>query len=491
MKLRALSLKIKFMILALSVGLFGLGVAAFLSNDWMVKAFEKHYEEEAMLVRTHVVHDLETAMLSKNHEGIHKVLALYRNYKNVIELRIFGPHGKEVFTREVGPPEKSIQETLSTGKVISFEKESGRGQVVSYVIPILNKSYCQSCHGKEEGPRGALLLSISQNEMNQDISEQRWKFIVLFAVVAMTIAAATIWAVDDLFIRPLKRIQEAAKAVGKGEFKYQIPVTSSDEIGELTQTFNQMAAQLRDAFDSIKKSQEKIIQTEKLSSLGQLSAGLAHELKNPLTSIKMVLQAILDSSSPVEMTKEDIEVILKEFNKLDTILTRFLTFARPPRLQLRSLDLKNTVEEVISLMKAEFDRNGVTIVKETPRDLCEITGDEEKIRQVLVNLLLNSIQAMPHGGRLKITVREMAQNHHREVLLRIEDSGKGIPEENRERIFDPFFTTKEHGTGLGLSIVYSIIKEHKGTIDLQSRIGTGTTFTIAFPQEGWRKGENE
>jgi signal transduction histidine kinase len=250
-----------------------------------------------------------------------------------------------------------------------------------------------------------------------------------------------------------------------------------------------MAIQLKESFESIQKSQERIIQAEKLSSLGQLSARLAHELKNPLTSIKMILQAILDGSPTPEMTKEDAEVILKEVKKLGAILTQFLSFAKPPRLELRPLNLGHVIEEVLSLMKTELDRSGVEVFQEIS-GLPEIKGDYEKMRQVLINLLHNSIQAMPEGGKLKIGVREIFENDQRKVLLRVEDSGTGIPEEYRMKVFDPFFTTKEGGTGLGLSIVYSIIKEHHGSIDLQSQVGHGTVFAVTFAQRRLKEGEN-
>jgi len=216
---------------------------------------------------------------------------------------------------------------------------------------------------------------------------------------------------------------------------------------------------------------------------------LAHELKNPLTSIKMILQAILDGSSTPEMTREDAEVILKEVKKLDTVLTHFLTFAKPHRLELRPLNLRDMIEEVLSLMKTEFDRSRVEVSQEIS-GLPEIKGDYEKMRQVLFNLLHNSIQAMPEGGNLKIVVREILENDQRKVLLWVEDSGQGIPEEYRKKVFDPFFTTKEGGTGLGLSIVYTIINEHHGSIDLRSQVGKGTIFAITFHQERLREGEN-
>jgi two-component system sensor histidine kinase AtoS len=123
--------------------------------------------------------------------------------------------------------------------------------------------------------------------------------------------------------------------------------------------------------------------------------------------------------------------------------------------------------------------------------LPEIKGDYERMTQVLINLLHNSIEAMPEGGKLKIVVREILENDQRRVLLRVEDSGQGIPEEYRKKVFDPFFTTKEGGTGLGLSVVYSIIKEHHGSIELQREVGKGTVFAIIFPQERLKEDENE
>jgi signal transduction histidine kinase len=147
------------------------------------------------------------------------------------------------------------------------------------------------------------------------------------------------------------------------------------------------------------------------------------------------------------------------------------------------------IEEVLSLMKTEFDRSRVEVLQEIS-GLPEIKGDYEKMTQVLINLLHNSIEAMPEGGKLKIVVREILENDQRRVLLRVEDSGQGIPEEYRKKVFDPFFTTKEGGTGLGLSIVYSIIKEHRGSIDLQSQVGKGTVFALTFAQGRLKEGEN-
>jgi len=490
MRSKVFSLGLKFTAFAITVGFISFGVAAFVSTQWMAKAFKGHYKEEAMLVRVHVIDDLESAMASGSHEEIPKVLSIYRTYKGVAEARVFNLKGREVFTEEKGPNETMVEEMLRTGEIVHFNKEINRGKVVSYLIPIRNKSECHGCHGKSEALRGGLLLSLSLKEMEQDIAQYKQKFFLLFGLMAIAIVVAAMLAVNRLFLAPLKRIQEGAEGIGKGDFQYQIPIASNDEIGELAQTFNRMAIQLKESFESIQKSQERIIQAEKLSSLGQLSASLAHELRNPLTAIKMILQAILDGSPTPEMTKEDAKVIIKEVKKLDAILTQFLSFAKPPQLELRPVNLGHVIEEVLSLMKTEFDRSRVEVLQEIS-GLPQIKGNYEKMTQVLINLLHNSIEAMPEGGKLKIVVQEIFDNNQREVLLRVEDSGQGIPEEYRKKVFDPFFTTKEGGTGLGLSIVYSIIKEHHGSIELQSEVGKGTVFAIIFSQERLKEDKNE
>ena len=489
MRSKGFSLRLKFTIMTITIGLVSFGVTGFLSNQWMVKGFEEHYKEEAMLFRTHIIRDLESAMKSGIRGEMSEVLDLHRTYEGVKELRVFDLKGHEVFAEQKGPDEARVREIIKTGKIMQFDKEIKGGPAVSYLIPIPNEPECHRCHGETEALRGALLLSLSLEEMRRDISRYRQRFFFLFALIAMAISVSTIFAVNRLFLKPLNRIRKGAELIGRGDFRYQVPVASHDEVGDLAQTFNQMAIQLKDSFESIQKSQERIIQAEKLSSLGQLSARLAHELKNPLTSIKMILQAILNGSSAPEMTKEDAEVILKEVKKLDSILTQFLSFAKPSRLELRPLNLGHVIEEVLSLMKAEFNRSKVEVLLEIS-GLPEIIGDYEKMTQILINLLHNSIEAMPEGGKLKIGVQEIFDNNQRKVLFRVEDSGQGIPEEYRKKVFDPFFTTKEGGTGLGLSIVYSIIKEHHGSIDLQSQVGKGTVFTITF-EERLKEDEDE
>jgi nitrogen fixation/metabolism regulation signal transduction histidine kinase len=193
-----------------------------------------------MLVRTHIISDLEDAMISRNHAGIPKVLELYRSYQEIKEVRVFDVRGGEVFAKTPGPPEARVGEVLRTGKLVYIDREIDRKPVVSIIVPLKNRPPCHGCHDKGDSLRGALLLSLSLGEMKKDIEHRDWKFSMLFALVAVAIATATIVAVNRLFVGPLNRIQKGTEAVGRGDSNYQIPVKSSDEIGTLTKGLNQM-----------------------------------------------------------------------------------------------------------------------------------------------------------------------------------------------------------------------------------------------------------
>jgi len=239
------SLKIKFTLIAISIGLISFGVAAILANLWTAKEFEKTYQEKAIFLGTLIIHDLETAMVSTIHGTIQEILRIYQTYDDLHELRVFNLKGEEVFVKEKAPSEAGVDEALRTGRLIHSHKVINKKQVASYIIPIKNNPKCHNCHGKGEFLRGALLLSFPLEEMERDIARQMKRFSVLFGVIAIGICIVTISSVNRLFLKPLSHIQKGTEAIGKGEFQYQIPVQSKDEIGTLADNFNRMAQLLQ------------------------------------------------------------------------------------------------------------------------------------------------------------------------------------------------------------------------------------------------------
>jgi PAS domain S-box-containing protein len=234
------------------------------------------------------------------------------------------------------------------------------------------------------------------------------------------------------------------------------------------------------------KIQEEILRMDRLVSLGKLSSGIAHELRNPLAGIKTTAQALSEEMSKDDSRREYLNRITKEIDRLNDLLKTFFSFAKPQKLNLIDCSVKDVINEIIPFLFKEIADQGVRFVEAYHPQLPKIKVDKNQMYQVFLNLFLNAIQAMPNGGELKIEVSPTvsyskdgpSQNF---IKIVISDTGKGIPPNIIHRIFDPFFTTKPKGIGLGLSITYQIIKKHGGTIKAESKLEKGTSFIINLP----------
>lgn len=229
-----------------------------------------------------------------------------------------------------------------------------------------------------------------------------------------------------------------------------------------------------------RKQQQTQLQLErahKLSMIGQMAAGVAHEIKNPLASIKGAVEIIGDEKTPAEQKQEFRSIALDEIRRTDGTIKEFLAFARPKETRMEKLDLSRSVAGSARQMETQASAKRVRIATTVP-DHVHITGDTEKIHQVLINLLLNAIDASPANSEISVTLR--ASDGVAEII--ISDAGQGIATEDLERIFDPFYSTKSSGTGLGLAVVKSIVENHNGSINISSRPGSGTQVFVSFPR---------
>jgi signal transduction histidine kinase len=229
-------------------------------------------------------------------------------------------------------------------------------------------------------------------------------------------------------------------------------------------------------------SREHLIQSGKLAMVGKLAAGVAHSVRNPLTSVKMRMFSLGRSLKLSADQKEDFDVISDEIRHIDTILQNFLEFSRPPKLKMQRISLSDVVDAAIQLLRHRIESYDVAVELYRKRRLPEIEGDPEQLKEVLANLMINACEAMTKGGT--ITVQEEAgftEPTGRVAVIKISDDGPGIPESIQDKVFQPFYSTKEEGTGLGLSIAMRIIEDHQGCLNLRSRRGKGATFTITIP----------
>jgi two-component system NtrC family sensor kinase len=230
--------------------------------------------------------------------------------------------------------------------------------------------------------------------------------------------------------------------------------------------------------------QAQLVQSAKMAGIGKLAAGVAHEINNPLTGILTNSSLMLEDLPAGDARREDLETIVGETLRCRKIVKALLDFARQTKPQKTAQDLNLLVEHVLALVRNQASFRNIKVRTALAPDLPAIMADADQLRQVVLNILLNAAEAMPAGGDLLIASR--ADPDGRNAVLSIADTGPGIPDDIRDRLFEPFFTTKRTGTGLGLSIAYGIVEQHRGTIQVESVPGRGTTFLVTLPVDGSR-----
>jgi len=253
----------------------------------------------------------------------------------------------------------------------------------------------------------------------------------------------------------------------------------TDESGEITG----VVAVIRDVTE-IKDLNEEVARHKRLAALGKLSAGIAHEIRNPLSSIRGLAQFVYNSFSKADERKEDLNTIIQEVDRLNKLVVQVLDFAKLKKPNLTRFSLNDLIRKITELFKLEIKDKQIKFSLELTPDVSQIQADEDQIRQSLMNVIINAIQAIPKKGEIKIKTEKALLKGEPAIKLIIEDSGIGIPEKDFTQIFDPFFSTKEKGSGLGLSIAYKLIEAHRGEIKVESKEGEGTKFVIFLPQKG-------
>jgi signal transduction histidine kinase len=235
-------------------------------------------------------------------------------------------------------------------------------------------------------------------------------------------------------------------------------------------------------YDALRKTKVRMQRADRLASLGTLTAGLAHEIRNPLVAIKTFLQLLPEKFDDEEFRNYFLTVASGEVERISSLITELLDFSRPSEPQLREENINEIIDKMITLITTETKKKNLRITKQFGENLPLIQVDKDQIKQVFLNILLNAVQATPENGEILIASRSFAKNPE-ETLLQIEirDTGPGIPPQELEHIFTPFYTTKTQGSGLGLSISHQIVEEHHGYIEVQSQIGSGTAFTVNLP----------
>jgi signal transduction histidine kinase len=330
---------------------------------------------------------------------------------------------------------------------------------------------------------GSVKVGLSLEDVQSAIRRTRLALILIgIGGFLLGIAGATILA--RRIARPLQRLVDGTVRIARGDFAHRIAVDSQDEIGDLARSFNAMTEKLLAAREQMEAAQRRLVQSEKLAQIGRMTATIAHEIRNPLTSVKLNIQKVVEEKSLDATQQEHLALSQEGIARIEKFIKELLNFTRATELQRARFSVEQILDESVKQMTDAFTEKKIVIEKNVAPNLPEVTVDGDRMRQVFLNLLRNAAEAIAADGRIVLQVSAGAAESRRHVRIRISDNGAGIPEKDWETIFEPFFTTKPWGFGLGLANARKLIELHRGTIRVIPQRGPGTTFEILIPIEG-------
>ncbi|NNG17386.1 MAG: HAMP domain-containing histidine kinase [Gemmatimonadales bacterium] len=522
---RTLSSRIAFLAGFLALG--GVATLSFIlisSQRKQVLAEVIHSSESiAETIRLSINHD----MLANRREGVHEVIVSVGEHPGIARVRLFNKEGRISYSsweEEVGRVVDKQAEACITCHAesepyrnLDLEDRSRiytdpqRGRTLATIYVIRNEEGCHpaGCHAlpATQSVLGVLDVAMSL-EPTQDrlFASTRNALLVSLAAVVL-ITSALFFLIRQSVRQPVTRLIAATRRVAEGDYTLQVPSGATDEIGFLAQSFNEMIESLdtsqqhlEEKFaqkaEELRTAQFQVVQAEKLSSVGLVAAGIAHELNSPLMAIVTFAHMVQKRVPPDSQEHEDLRMILHETDRCAAIIRTLLDFSRDqsqePHIEL--LEVAKLIEQALEILRVEVRSHGVEIDMSVPGNLPFVEANAVQLTQVFVNLILNAIQAMPDGGRITLkadaTTRtaypsvKLPPSPRRQLLrIRVRDSGTGIPSKDLDKIFDPFFTTKPvgQGSGLGLSVSHAIITRHRGTILVTSDGKSWAEFTVLIP----------
>lgn len=476
------------------------GVVIITKQFELGKRFSKTISESDTVMKSTLLRDVEHAMMVNQLNGVKEVLSEFSRFEGVRGVYLVDFRGRPVLSFGKSEPprftEKQWAAIFEEGRELDSYTHDDPGSVRQIILPIENKSQCRVCHMLTK-VNGALIIKQRSVDVAYEISFLVGIMLTSLLVASMAAALTLLIMLSRKVIDPLRAISRVARRVGQCELNVKVPVEGEGEVAELAQSFNGMIEDLKksrddvefrgmkceQAYNSLRDTQKKLIQSEKLAAIGTLVAGIAHEINNPVGIIAARADCMLMDAKEKGLDSqcsEDLMVINRHAGRIADITRSLLTFARQAPAEIAPVDINAVVEDTLFLVDKQFSREGITIDRELSADRPRVEGNDNRIQHVLLNLMNNSRDAMAGGGT--ITVTTAVSGNVVEIIVK--DSGEGIPEEVLDNIFDPFFTTKDvgKGTGLGLAVSYGMIQDMGGVIEADSVEGEGTTFTITLPK---------
>lgn len=482
------------------VGLLSVGIGTFTyfnlkrEKDQLVKATR----ENAYLLLDTIERSIYKSMSVGDTQDVQVMLQMVgHSHSKLIGVRIFHPQGivlKSSRPEEVGMPvpEGDYQLFINNRKEGVYSSDAF-GEVLGVIKPIYNDVLCQRCHGTKKRLIGVLNVNYSQVETNRRILEATRLSLVSTGAVILFCAAAISLVIVRFVRQPLNNLIDSMARVEEGDLSVRITPVAEDEIGRLIVSFDSMVGKLDKAKRELEEYHfQQMERADRLASVGEMAAGIAHEIKNPLAGISAAMTIIRQDFSDDDPRKEIIGEVVEQVSRLDKTVNDLLFFGKPTPPEPTYADVNAILRK--TLLFALQHKGGKNIAKslDLADGLPEIFVDPKQVQQVFLNLILNAIQAMQaDGGTLTVGSSLVDLDGKGWVRTTIADTGPGIPEPIIGKIFTPFFTTKAQGTGLGLAICHKLITQHGGTLSVTSEDGKGTVFTIDLPVAAYEEGVPE
>jgi signal transduction histidine kinase len=441
--------------------------------------------DSAKLLLSTVEKSIFTSMSIGNSEDVQSILEQIGETNAFAHLRIFHPDGtilKSSFPSEIGTRVSNDELALFTDQKEYDIYQVGGEAVLGMVQPIESDQRCFFCHGEGRKVIGVLNLNFSLQDMTRRIRATSQFFFGSTIVIVLLLSLGISFILIRFVKRPIQNMVEKMADVEGGDLSVRMEADHNDEIGVLMSSFNSMVEKLGKTKGELEQYHyQQMERADRLASVGEMAAGIAHEVKNPLAGISGAITVLAEDFADEDPRKQIVDEVLQQIKRLDKTVNDLLYFGRPGKPELDYVDINNLVKTTLFFISQHPEAKNIHRIKELTRDLAPVWIDEKQIQQVLFNLILNAIQAMKEGGTLVIETDPVEKSDKNYVRVRIIDTGPGIPEEELGKIFVPFHTTKTQGTGLGLPICRQLLEQHGGEINIASKSAEGTTVTILLP----------
>ncbi|MCF6184463.1 MAG: ATP-binding protein [Bacteroidales bacterium] len=457
--------------------------AFYLYNTYLSKRIYKNTEENTIAVLDLINEPARLIYLPHNTQSFNALINKMIENSQVSNAYFLDSVGKLMYPANLSAKKK---ETLFKTELplikedITFKTFKDKDKIFSRAfIRIHNMPNCYGCHSSGIKNLGFLIFDFSLNQTEKNINFTR-KFSILFTIFMVLILGAFVLLMHYRFVRgSLSKFQKSITIINQGNLDERVPISNSKELGSLARCFNKML----DNFQETRKQlsiyhNKELLDAQKLATIGEMSARLAHEIRNPVMGIANAIEIIAEDTK-YEQNKQILQEVKRQANRVNEAVSKLLKYSKFETLNLEMQDINKLIKSIVFFLKNQSSTNRITFVLELQTDVPVFNFDKEQIENVLINLSLNSIQAIE--GRGIIAYRTAFNKKNKTVEISIEDNGIGIPEDKINEIFKPFYTTKTEGTGLGMAIVKDTVENHKGTVTVKSKVGTGTVFTIILP----------